>query len=223
MLQRVWEAAKKVPLFDEVVCAVDSQEAESLVKSFGGTSIMTAISCKSGTARIVEVVEKSGLDADIWINWQGDEPFINEEMIHNLLQSCDNNNEFIWSLKKLITKPEQIDAPNIAKVVCDAQGYALFFSRSAIPYSRDERDMDKLIERKIYFKHVGLYAYTTRALKMISQIKSSQLEDVECLEQLSWIEHHLPLRMHETQYEVRGIDTKEDLIQAEEMIKEQAL
>ena len=214
LLQWVWDAAHKVPMFDEIVFAIDSQEAADLIQSFGGKYIMTSEKCESGTARLVEIMQSGKIQADIWVNWQGDEPFITTEMIYDLLQPCDNTSG-MCTLKKLITIEEQITSPNIAKVVSDAHQYALYFSRSPVPYFRDEKDLKVVLDKKIYYKHVGIYAFSTDALQKIAKLGFSELEDAEKLEQLRLLHYNIPVKVHETNHEVMGIDTPEDLRRAE--------
>ncbi len=211
LLQWVWESATTVSLFDEVAFAVDAEETAALVRSFGGKCFMTAESCSSGSDRLAELLQKGVVDADIWVNWQGDEPFIHEQMILDLLQSCDKEPSDLWTLKKRITKPEEATNPHIAKVVCDTSGFALYFSRSEIPFYRDETDFSK----KEFYKHVGLYAYTREALKKIMALQPCAIEVAEQLEQLRFLYNNLRIKVHETDYEVFGIDLPEHLTRAE--------
>ena len=215
ILEWVWTAACKIKRFDDVVFAIDSDETAELIASFGGRFIMTDPRCVSGTARIIEVMQSGKVTADIWVNWQGDEPFITAAMIDDLLQSCHNEEEGMWTLKKLIEKEENIFAPNIAKVVCDARGFAMYFSRSPIPFFRDEKNLDLILKKRVYYKHVGIYAFTTATLQKIATLGFSSLEDAEKLEQLNFLENNIPIRIHETQQEVIGIDTTDDLRRAE--------
>jgi 3-deoxy-manno-octulosonate cytidylyltransferase (CMP-KDO synthetase) len=211
LLQWVWDSACKVSIFDEVVFAIDAEETAQLIRSFGGRYIMTAVSCANGTERLIELLEKKLVTADIWVNWQGDEPFINKQMIGDLLQSCDRNDCDVWTLKKKIIKTEEISSPQIAKVVCDHQGYALYFSRSPIPYYRDETDPNQ----KYFYKHVGLYAFTADSLKKILRLPPCEIEMAEQLEQMRFLYHNLRIRVHETQWDVLGIDLPEHLALAE--------
>lgn len=221
LLQWIWEAAINTKIFSETIFAVDSKQTSDLVKSFGARFLMTPESCKSGTERLVNVMKSGVINGDIWVNWQGDEPLINKKMIETLLQSCNSSEETfnvndtdIWTLKKKIVNLDEINNPNFAKVVCDSNDHALFFSRSPIPYYRD----DKIVSQQIYYKHVGIYAYTTNALEKISKIQNCYLENAEKLEQLSFLSNQLKIKVHETDMEVIGIDTKEDLQRAKEII-----
>jgi 3-deoxy-manno-octulosonate cytidylyltransferase (CMP-KDO synthetase) len=211
LLEWVWERARKVSCFDEVVFAIDAEETAKLIRSFGGKYFMTSENCTNGTERLIELLEKNLVTADIWVNWQGDEPFINEQMICDLLQSCDREDSDIWTLKKKIVKIEEALNPHIAKIVCDHRGYALYFSRSMIPYYRDVTDSTQ----KSFYKHVGLYAFTPDSLRKISHLQLCAIEGAEQLEQLRFLYHNLRIRVHETQYEVLGIDLPEHLALAE--------
>ena len=219
LLQWVWERALQVSLFDTVVIAVDAEETRSLVTSFGGKCVMTSESCLSGTERLVELLKKKVVDADIWVNWQGDEPFIEKKMIQTLLQSCNKEESDLWTLKKKITKEEEVGNPHIAKVVCDSHGFALYFSRSPIPFYRDGAPYS---QQEVY-KHVGLYAYTRAALIKISSLPPCSLELAEQLEQLRFLYNGLKIRVHETDFEVFGIDLPEHLIKAEAYVAQNPL
>lgn len=211
LLEWVWRAASRVGCFDEVVFAIDSLQTAALIDSFHGKWWMTQESCSSGTDRLIELLETKKLDGDIWVNWQGDEPFICEEMIVDLLQSSESDGADVWTLKKKIEREEEYQSPQFAKVVCDAQGYALYFSRSPIPYYRDIADFSK----KNLYKHVGLYAYSKQALHQLARYPVCPIELAEQLEQLRFLYNGLKLRVHETQYEVVGIDLPEHIHKAE--------
>ncbi len=210
LLQWVWEAAQKAQCFDEITFAIDSDKTAQLIKSFNGSFIMTSKSCASGTDRLIEIVKEKKLEADIWVNWQGDEPFISPKMILTLLQSCSNDNAEIWTLKKKITQKSEITSANFAKVVCDSNSYALYFSRSPIPFYRDLSSCES-----IYYKHIGIYAFTTQALKKLSNLPPSSLENAEKLEQLRFLQNNMLIKIHETDQEVIAIDHPEDLTAAE--------
>jgi 3-deoxy-manno-octulosonate cytidylyltransferase (CMP-KDO synthetase) len=215
LLQWVWESAQSVPLFNEVVFAVDSEEIADLIRGFGGRYFLTSESCANGTERLIELLDRGLIEADIWVNWQGDEPFIHAQMISDLLQSCDEDTCDVWTLRKKIVKMDEATSPQFAKVVCDENGYALYFSRSQIPYYRDETDSSQ----KIFYKHVGLYAFTSGALRKISSMPLCGIEAAEQLEQLRFLYNHLRIRVHETQSEVFGIDLPEHLALAEARLK----
>lgn len=214
LVQWVWEKASAVSCFDEIAFAVDAREIAELIDRFHGKYFMTSEQCPSGTDRLVEVMQRKLIEADIWVNWQGDEPFIHPRMIDDLLQTCETDESDLWTLKKRILKLEEALSPHTTKVVCDHKDNALYFSRSVIPYYRDASPG----EHKIHFKHVGMYAYTQKALKKIALLNPCEIEMAEQLEQLRFLYHNLRMKVHETQYEVFGIDLPEHLIAAENVI-----
>lgn len=206
LIQWVWEAARTVSFFDSVTVAVDADETAEIVQSFGGRTIMTSEKCPTGTHRLCELLDK--IDADVIVNWQGDEPFLHEQMIEQLLQTAQSDHADIWTLKKKMTTPEDIQSPHNTKVVTDKNGYALYFSRSPIPY-----------HDTVYYKHIGIYAYTKSALEQLAHLPSSHLAEVEQLEQLNFLYHGLKIRVHETVFEGFGIDIPEHLEKAHFLIK----
>lgn len=215
LLQWVWEAACKTRIFDKVVIAVDAEETARVVDSFGGHAEMTAVSCVNGTERLIELVQDGRIQGDIFVNWQGDEPFIDKGMIEDLLQTCQKIDSDLWTLKKKIKDNAQVHSPHFAKVVTDADGRALLFSRSPIPHYRDFLPESE----KVFYKHIGIYAFTRKALLQISQFSPCSIEDAEQLEQLRWIYNGLRIGVHETQKEVFGIDVPEHLAMAHDHIQ----
>lgn len=207
LLQHVWEAARSVPLFDSVTIAVDAEEVAHLVHSFGGKWLMTSEGCPSGTMRLCELLSHQQLPGDIFVCWQADEPFLHEKMIADLLQSSLTDGADVWTLKKKLKRQEDIDSPHVVKVVTNGEGFALYFSRSPIPYHRD-------IIEATYYKHIGIYAYTREALAELANTPSCQLAEAEQLEQLNFLYRGLKVRVHETQFEGFGIDIPEHLERA---------
>ena len=209
LVQWAYEGAVQCGCFDEVVVAVDGEELYAVVTGFGGRAVMTSMSCLNGTERLAELQRKGIMEGDIWVCWQGDEPFIQKETIHALLQTIDHSDEEIWTLKKKIYNTQQVHSPNVVKVVSNKDGKALYFSRSPIPYS--------LSDNETFYKHVGIYAYRDAALKKIGILSPVPIEEVEKLEQLRFLYHGMSIRVHETNQEIFGIDTKEDLDLAQQM------
>jgi 3-deoxy-manno-octulosonate cytidylyltransferase (CMP-KDO synthetase) len=207
VIQWVWEAAKKVPLFDSVTIAIDSEETEAVVRSFGADYKMTSEDCPNGTMRICDLIKRYDIEGDIFVCWQGDEPFLNEEMIRELLQSAGEDEADIWTLKKRIEDLTLAASPHTCKVVTDHQGYALYFSRSLIPYHRD-------IAPTYFEKHIGIYAYSREALEKIATFPMSPLCEKEQLEMLNFMYHGLKIRVHETVHEGFGIDIPQHLEEA---------
>ncbi len=205
LVQWVWEAALACPHFDERLFAVDSEEVKNLVESFGAKAVMTSVECQSGTDRLIEI--QQNMNADIWVNWQGDEPFIGTGMIEDLLQSCDDENQDVWTLKSLLK--ENFSDPSVVKVVTDRAGRALYFSRSQIPHG----------DNVVVYKHVGLYAYSDTALQRISYLEQTTLEKAENLEQLRFLESGLYIQVHKTNHSTVGIDLPEHLAHAERVLQ----
>ncbi len=204
LLQCTYEAAKGVSLFDEVVVAVDSEELKEVVEGFGGKALLTQPTCQSGTDRLAELCATKALEADIWVNWQGDEPFITDKEIEILLQDLDGE---IWTLKKKITKSDQLSSKDVVKVVTGVGGRALYFSRN--PISGD--------------KHIGIYAFSSEALKKIRALSPCEPELEERLEQLRFLYHGMEIQVHETEKEIFGIDTQEELAIAETYVVSSSL
>lgn len=219
VIQWVWEAACKVPFFDEVVFAIDDVETASVIKKFGGTYFMTSKECQNGTERLLELWKNQSIKSDLWVGWQADEPFITTPMIHDLLQSCDQDLCDVWTLCKKILRPEDVSSPHIVKVVRNVQHEALYFSRSPIPFVRDGRSDDN----EIFYQHVGMYAFSEKALSKISQLSSCTIEKAEQLEQLRFLYHQLKIKVHQTEHEIFSIDIPEHLGMAEQFIHHHTL
>ncbi len=216
VIQRVCEQASSV--LEETWVATDDERIFSAVESFGGHAVMTRSDHKSGTDRIEEAAEKIGTDADVIINIQGDEPFIQPSQINTLKVLFDNPETHIGTLGKRFENMEAVCNPNSPKIVCDKNGFALYFSRSVIPYVRGKEEPSWL-EHFPYLKHLGLYAYRREVLREVTQLPQSPLEIAESLEQLRWLENGYRIRVGLTDVETVGIDTPEDLQRAEEFLK----
>jgi len=204
LLQWVYQAAKSCEVFDEIAFAVDAVETYDLVKTFTPHVYYTSVDCQSGTDRLIELKEKKVIQGDIWVNWQADEPFITKDMIDSLLKDVDHPLTEIWTLRKCIEDKKEMFNPSVVKVVTDSSGKALYFSRFPIPYS--QQDVGHL-----YYKHLGIYAYSSNALNKIGLMEPASLEKSESLEQLRFLYHGMRIQVHETSKETLGIDTPEDL------------
>lgn len=209
LIQWVWEAACRVKSFNRIVIAADAEETAEIARSFGAEVLLTDPGCRSGTMRLVELKLAQKINGDLFVCWQGDEPFVQAAMIEDLIQSAPSDGASVWTLKKKIVEQEEVTSPHVVKVVTNAQGYALYFSRSAIPYFREAP-----LEEQTYYKHIGLYAYSPEALEKIATLPKSFLEEAEKLEQLSFLEYGMKIRVHETVYETLGIDLPEHLVRA---------
>ena len=216
VIQHVYEQASSV--LSEVWVATDDDRIREAVKKFGGRVVMTRADHKSGTDRIEEAAEKTGTQADVVINIQGDEPFVQPSQIKTLMQLFDNADTQIGTLGKHFENIEAVNNPNSPKIVTDKQGFALYFSRSVIPYIRGAQD-NEWLSHFPFLKHLGLYAYRREVLHEITQLPQSSLEIAEGLEQLRWLENGYRIRVGLTDVETVGIDTPEDLRRAEEFLK----
>ena len=212
VIQRVYEQVSS--LLDEVYVATDDERIFACVESFGGRAVLTRADHKSGTDRIEEAAEKIGSDADVIINVQGDEPFIQASQITTLMQLFDAPETQIGTLGKPFDSIEAVENPNSPKIVTDNRGFALYFSRSVIPYIRGIEPADWFGQYP-FLKHLGVYAYRREVLKEVTQLPQSSLEKAESLEQLRWLQNGYRIRVGLTDIETVGIDTPEDLARAE--------
>ncbi len=220
IIQRVYERVQSV--FENLCVATDDERIAAAVESFGGKAVMTSTSHKSGTDRCYEAFCKMGGDADVVVNVQGDEPFIAESQLRTVMECfADPQTEIATLVKPFGTDAavEAIENPNSPKVVVDANGYALYFSRSVIPYLRGI-DKAQWPQHHNYLKHIGLYAYRADVLKRITSMPMGELETCESLEQLRWLQAGFRIKVGTTDVETIGIDTPEDLQRAEQFLKE---
>lgn len=216
VIQHVYEQVKKV--LPEAWVATDDERILNAVKQFGGKAVMTRADHKSGTDRIEEAAEKIGTDADIIINIQGDEPFIQPSQIETICRQFDDASTQIATLGKPFTSMEAVENTNSPKIVIDNNGFALYFSRSVIPFVRGI-DRSQWLDHYPYIKHLGIYAYRRKVLQEITKLPQSPLEKAESLEQLRWLQNGYRIRVGITNVETVGIDTPDDLKRAEEFIK----
>lgn len=218
VVQRVYEQVASC--VERAVVATDDERIYDAVKSFGGEVVMTSTEHRSGTDRCREAFEKVGYDADIVINVQGDEPFIQPEQIEALKRCFDNDDTQIATLVKPFTESDGIEAlenPNSPKVVVDGDMHALYFSRSVIPYLRGI-ERTEWLRHHTFYKHIGIYAFRAEVLKEVTSLPQSSLEKAESLEQLRWLENGYKIGVGISEIETIGIDTPEDLIKAEEFL-----
>ncbi len=216
VIQRVYEQVSKV--LSEAYVATDDERIFTAVEAFGGKAIMTRTDHKSGTDRIQEAVGKIGSDADVIINVQGDEPFIQPSQIETLMHLFDNPETQIGTLGKPFESIEAVENPNSPKIVTDVHGFALYFSRSIIPFIRG-KEHQEWFDQYPFLKHLGIYAYRREVLAEVTQLPQSSLEKAESLEQLRWLQNGYRIRVGLTDVETVGIDTPEDLQKAEAFLK----
>ena len=212
MIQRVWEQAWKSKL-DAVVVATDDMRIADEVLKFGGQYVLTDPNHRSGTDRCREALYMVEGQYDAVVNIQGDEPFIVPAQINQVIELISRDDTQLASLAKRIEDEDELFSPNVVKVVMDKQDNALYFSRNPIPFMRN-LDHDKWLQKGVFYKHIGLYAYKTETLCQIAEMQSTALEMAESLEQLRWLENGLRIRMGITQHESLSIDTQEDLEKA---------
>lgn len=216
VIQRVYE--KVAACLDTAYVATDDDRIFEHVRSWGGNVVMTRTDHKSGTDRIEEAIEKIGDGYDVVINIQGDEPFIDASQIQTVCQCFDDDDTQIATLG-IRFRPEMdaIGNPNSPKIVVDNRGFAMYFSRSVIPFIRG-KEQGEWPEQYPFMKHIGLYAYRREVLKAITALPQSSLEIAESLEQLRWLQNGYRIKVGETTLETIGIDTPEDLANAEKYL-----
>lgn len=208
MILWVYERARQADCLDHLLVATDSEEIQARCRENGIPVQMTSREHRSGTDRLVEVMNRE--PAEIYVNIQGDEPMITTRHIGLLIEPFRQAPEAqVTSLKVAIGR-ESAESPNNVKVVTDLNGRALYFSRAPIPFDRDGAG------NVHYFKHLGLYAYRAAALRKFSQIPPSKLEQTEKLEQLRFLENGIDIFVGETSQDTIGVDTEEDLEKVEE-------
>jgi 3-deoxy-manno-octulosonate cytidylyltransferase (CMP-KDO synthetase) len=215
MIEWVYKRAKQSNL-DEVIVATDDKRIYDEVKSFGGNAILTREDHLNGTSRIAEVCEKIS-DYDVIINVQGDEPLIQTDMIDILIEAFKKEPKLVMNtLKYKIDSMEEIENPNVVKVITDKNDYAIYFSRSVIPYPRN-------LNLKNYYTHVGVYGYKRDFVMEYAQMESTPLELSESLEQLRVLENGYKIKVLETEHKITGVDTQEDLEKVRNYILENGI
>ena len=210
LLGRVYEGVRSSPLLNDVIVATDSDEIMQVCRQHGWNARMTSPMHRSGTERVREISDS--VAADVYLNIQGDEPLTRTEHIATLLFLMKDTNIQVGTLKTAASS-EDINNPNAVKVVTDAAGKALYFSRATIPYDRDGGNPG-------YFKHLGFYAYRKAPLDRFCALPESSLERSERLEQLRCLENGISIHVAETPYDTVGVDTEEDLRRVEKILGE---
>ena len=209
LIGRVYQSVRCSPLPAEVIIATDATEIFKVCEGAGWNVRMTAETHRSGTERVREVAHT--VNADVYINVQGDEPMTRPEQIAALVELMKRPDVQVGTLKTPAA-PAEVTNPNAVKVVTDKAGRALYFSRATIPYDRDGSGGS-------YFKHLGLYAYRKPALDRFVSLPESTLEKSERLEQLRFLENGIPIYVAETPFDSIGVDTEEDLLKVQEALK----
>ena len=220
MIQRVYERCAGCRMLDSVCVVTDDARIVEAVEAFGGKAVMTRPDHPSGTDRLAEAVKS--MPADIVVNIQGDQPFIDPVMIEEAVRPVlEDETVELCTLMYPITREADLADPGVVKVVVDLKGNALYFSRSLIPYARNKTGQR-------VFEHVGTYVYRRETLLRIAQLRPTPLEQTESLEQLRWLEHAYRIRVVESQCADRdfagfSVDTEQDLERAEQMLLDRGL
>jgi 3-deoxy-manno-octulosonate cytidylyltransferase (CMP-KDO synthetase) len=213
VIRHTYDNTAATGLFDEVIVVTDSELIYREIVDYGGRAVMSIRTHESGSDRIAEAV--ADMDVDIIVNVQGDEPFVRKEPLEKLLSlfaGADSGAVQVGSLVQVLKEQRFIDDPNYVKVALDKNNNALFFSRSVIPYPRDPA------AARVYYEHIGVYAFRKQALLQFSSWPVSPLEAVEKIECLRYLEHGIPIRMAVTSYMGVEIDTPEDLERAARLL-----
>lgn len=202
MICHVWERARQSPLLGDVLVATDAPEVMDVCRDAGIPAVVTSREHPSGTDRVWEVAQSRA--ADVYVNVQGDYPLLTPGHIARLVEPFLATPETQVTTLRIRATPDEVPNPNVVKVVCDAAGRALYFSRHPIPYDRDGR-------HPTHYKHVGLYAYRRQALDAFHRLAPSLLELAESLEQLRLLENGIPIVVAETDEPTIAVDTEQEL------------
>ncbi|MFC1666773.1 3-deoxy-manno-octulosonate cytidylyltransferase [Candidatus Omnitrophota bacterium] len=218
VIQHTWTNAKKCKSIDDLIIATDDRRIYNCAKGFGAKVIYTSKAHKSGSDRLTEAV--ISIDTKVVVNIQADEPLVHPSMIDDVVVPIlkDDTIHVVTLCHKIKNEQDFLD-PNVVKVVMDRKGFAMYFSRNAIPYEVDQGGSWGNRRRSNYYKHIGLYAYSKDFLFTFKSLPQSKLEKIERLEQLRIIENGYRLKVIETKFDTVGIDTPEDLQKATELIK----
>jgi 3-deoxy-manno-octulosonate cytidylyltransferase (CMP-KDO synthetase) len=209
MIQRVYEQSTKATQLDQVIVATDDERIFNHVQSFGGKAVMTSDHHQSGTDRCYEALTKTDETYDYVINIQGDEPFISPDPIDHLAGVLTGETE-LATLVKVIDSDEILFNPNVPKAVLNKRNEVMYFSRQTIPYLRNE-ETESWLQKHVFYKHIGIYAYRSDVLAEITKLPVSSLEKAEALEQLRWLENGYAIRAVVTSDDSHGVDTPDDL------------
>jgi len=216
MIERVWDRVRQSASVSSVLVATDDERIRSAVEAFGGQAVMTRPDHRSGTERIAEVAA-ARKDIDIFVNVQGDEPLIDPAAIDQAVEAIESDSEVnVSTLAVPISNPADIMDPNVVKVVLDFDGNALYFSRAPIPWVRDRGGP----VHAQHLKHLGLYAFRRDALLEFATFPQGDLERIEQLEQLRWLENGYRIRVAETEHDSVSVDVPEDVKRVEALLSE---
>lgn len=211
MIQHTYESALKSKLLNKVIVAVDDLKVAEVIRSFGGEAMITPKEISTGSDRIAYVA-KTLPKAKIIVNIQGDEPFIEGEMIDQAIEPMIfDRTVYVTTLAKRINSVEELKSSAVVKVVFDYNNYAMYFSRSPIPFVRDAKTNYERLQLGEIYKHIGLYVYKRDALLKFTTLESTDLERAEKLEQLRMLENGMKIKIVVTEHESFSVDTPDDL------------
>jgi len=221
MIQRVYEQAKKASSLDRVVVATDDERIAAAVRRFGGEAVMTSTEIRSGTDRMAAVADQYA--AEIYVNVQGDEPLLEPAMIDQAVRLLiEDPGASVSTVARRIDSAADLGNPSVVKLVVDGRGHALYFSRSPIPFVREEPAVERWLMHHVFYKHIGLYAYRGDFLKTYVGLPESPLERAEHLEQLRVLEHGYSIKVGITPFDSVPIDTPEDVDKVIRLLRAQA-
>lgn len=219
LVERVFVKAVESGFFDQVVVAIDDEQIGAYLEKVGIEYFMTSPDCPSGTQRLIELVEDKKIEGDFFVNWQADEPMLPQGLLIDFFAKVEISDADVVTVQRQIQSKEHVDSPHVVKVVTDHGGKALYFSRSPIPFYREEVDF---ADKKI-FEHVGLYGFFAHGIKKIAKMQdNSFLESCEKLEQLRFLEYGLSIDVATTQFASIGIDTPQDLERVRKYFKKES-
>ncbi len=217
LLWWTWQRALKVLRIEDVLLAVDDRMVKRIMESYGARVLLTPISCRNGTERIVWAARS--IKTDVLINIQADEPVFSLAGVKRLISLFDDRrNVCFGTLAAPINNLRDPHDPNTVKVVLDAKSRALYFSRSLIPLCRDETSLPKELRRGSYMKHIGIYGYKSEFISKAVKLKSSRIEDVERLEQLKYLYHGFEINVIKGNYDSVGVDMPGDLSRVKKLL-----
>eukprot|EP00262_Sarcandra_glabra_P013704 TRINITY_DN3868_c0_g1_i1.p1 TRINITY_DN3868_c0_g1~~TRINITY_DN3868_c0_g1_i1.p1 ORF type:complete len:299 (-),score=35.16 TRINITY_DN3868_c0_g1_i1:37-933(-) len=219
MIQRTWERAKLATTLDHVVVATDDENIAECCRGFGADVIMTSESCRNGTERCSEALQKLGKKYDIVVNIQGDEPLIEPEIIDGIVKALQGAPDAVFSTAVTSLNPEDGLDPNRVKCVVDNRGYAIYFSRGLIPFNKS----GKVNPKFPYLLHLGIQSYDTQFLSVYPKLRPTPLQLEEDLEQLKVLENGYKMKVIKVDHDAHGVDTPEDVDKIEALMRERNL
>ncbi|XP_024029126.1 3-deoxy-manno-octulosonate cytidylyltransferase, mitochondrial [Morus notabilis] len=219
MIQRTWERAKLAATLNKLVVATDDQKIAECCSAFGADVLMTSESCKNGTERCNEALQRLQRKFDIVVNIQGDEPLIEPEIIDGVVKALQAAPDAVFSTAVTSLKPEDALDPNRVKCVVDTRGYAIYFSRGLIPYNKS----GKVNLNFPYLLHLGIQSYDAKFLRKYPELSSTPLQEEEDLEQLKILEHGYKMKVIKVDHEAHGVDTPEDVDKIESLMRQKNL